>query len=147
MAIPTVGKECSFCGKFYIQPAGSGDIVCPHCGEERVQLSSFNRDFSRCPYCLSRQFYRRKDFNQVLGCLVVLLGAVLVPFTYGLSLPVLILVDFILYSRVPDVAVCYRCGAEFRRFGSLPETIRKFDHHTAEVYEPHSDLDIRNGGH
>lgn len=67
--------------------------------------------------------------------MIVLLGALLVPFTYGLSLPVLILVDWILYRRVPDVAVCYRCGAEYRQFGSIPRTIGKFDHHTAELYE------------
>lgn len=147
MPPPTVGKECSHCGRYYDRPVGDGEIVCPHCGKERARMAFLPWDFSQCPYCQSKQFYRRKDFNQVLGCLIVLIGAVLVPFTYGLSLPVLILVDWILYRRVQDVAVCYRCGGEFRGFGPVPETIGKFDHHTAELYETHSNLDIRNGRH
>ena len=42
------------------------------------------------------------------------MGAVLVPFTYGLSLPVVFLIDLILYRRVADMAVCYLCRAEYR---------------------------------
>ncbi|MFQ6615383.1 MAG: hypothetical protein ACE5HZ_01260 [Fidelibacterota bacterium] len=135
MPPPTIGRECSHCGRYYSQPVGTEDIVCPHCGEEKVQVSSVEWDFSRCPYCQCRQFYRRKDFNQLLGCLIVLVGAVLVPFTYGLSLPVLIFIDWLLYRRVDDMVVCYRCGGEFRRFRSVPDAIGKFDHHTAELYE------------
>ncbi|MFQ6674719.1 MAG: hypothetical protein ACE5LH_00090 [Fidelibacterota bacterium] len=135
MTAPSIGKECSACGRYYREPVREGEILCPHCGKERVTVSSSEWTFSRCPHCRTRKFYRRKDFNQVLGCLIVLLGAVLVPFTYGVSLPVLILADWILYRRVPDVVVCYRCGAEFRGFRSVPETIGKFDHHTAELYE------------
>lgn len=70
-----------------------------------------------------------------MGCLIILIGALLVPFTYGLSLPALLLVDWLLYRRVAEVTVCYKCGVEFRDFGVIPESVKVFDHHIAELYE------------
>ena len=132
--MPSVGKECDACGRYY-RAMGETAVICPHCQNEKAEISLSTWDFSVCPFCQGRQFYRRKDFNQILGCLVVLVGVVLVPFTYGISLPVLILADWILYRRVSDLVVCYRCQAEFREFGVIPEEVRTFDHHTAELYE------------
>ena len=63
------------------------------------------------------------------------MGALFVPVTYGLSLVVVLLVDLILYRRVAELIVCYKCGAEFRGFGPIPETIELFNHHIGELYE------------
>ena len=52
--------------------------------------------------CGCQNLYRKKDFNQVIGCLIILIGAILVPWTYGLSLIIISLVDFLLYRRVKD---------------------------------------------
>lgn len=91
-------------------------------------------DFSKCPICGCQNLYRKKDFNQVIGCLIIFIGAILVPWTYGLSLIILSLVDFLLYKRVKNSVECYKCKSEFKGF-SVPEDIQQFDHHTAELYE------------
>jgi hypothetical protein len=67
-----------------------------------------------CPVCDCRHLYRQRDFNRTLGCLLVAVGAALVPWTYGLSLVALALVDLVLYYRLPEAVVCYRCDTVFR---------------------------------
>ena len=89
--------------------------------------------FSSCPLCRGGQFYLSKDFNKTLGFALLGISIVLVPWTYGLSLPVLALIDWILYKKVPMIANCYRCGSIFRGF-HLPEALKPFDHHTAIQY-------------
>ena len=67
-----------------------------------------------CPLCGCRHLYRQRDFNRALGCLLVVAGAALVPWTFGLSLPVFGLVDLWLYRRLKDAVVCYRCDTVYR---------------------------------
>jgi len=43
-----------------------------------------------------------------------LIGAILVPWTFGLSLVVLSLVDLALYYRLREAVVCYRCDTVYR---------------------------------
>lgn len=64
----------------------------------------------------------------------MLLGILLVPVTYGISLPVFALIDWALYKKVSALAVCYRCGGEFRGF-SIPGHFKGFMHHIGEKYE------------
>ncbi len=91
-------------------------------------------NFSKCPHCECEHFYRQKDFNRAIGCLVIMAGAILVPFTYGLSLAIVAGIDWFLYKRVPDEAVCYKCREEFKNI-EIPVRILPFDHHIAELYE------------
>lgn len=84
--------------------------------------------------CGCEVFYRQKDFNPALGCCVVAFAAILVPWTYGLSLLPAAALDWWLYRRTPDVAVCYHCRSQFRGY-SMPAAIRGFDHFLAEKYE------------
>ena len=88
----------------------------------------------KCPECGCKHLYKKKDFNQSLGCLIILIGAVFVPFTYGLSLAVLFLFDLILYSRTKDLIECYKCKVEFKDV-TVPKYFTVFDHHIAEIYE------------
>ena len=90
--------------------------------------------FEYCSICQCRQFYLSKDFNRALGCAILLVSIVLVPRTYGLSLPVAALVDWILYKRVPAMVTCYQCGGEFRGF-SAPDLLKPFSHHIALRYD------------
>ena len=83
--------------------------------------------FDRCLLCQCPHFYVAKDFNQVVGLSLLTVGIVLVPFSYGLSLPVLALIDWILYKRVSTIVRCYRCGAIFRGF-EYPKTLKPFRH-------------------
>ena len=43
------------------------------------------------------------------------------------------LVDLIIYGRLKEVTVCYRCHSEFR--GAYKRTAGAFDLHTADVLE------------
>ncbi len=91
-------------------------------------------DLSHCPSCSCEHLYRQKDFNKTIGCLVIIAGAILVPFTYGLSLLVVAVVDWVLYQRVPDAVICYKCRSIFKDI-DIPDKINVFDHHIAEMYE------------
>lgn len=61
-------------------------------------------------------------------------GIGLVPWTYGLSLPIFALIDWLFYRKVPMMAHCYRCGAEFRNF-SYPKRLKQFMHHIGLKYD------------
>ena len=43
------------------------------------------------------------------------------------------LIDLVVYGRLKDLTVCYRCHTEFR--GAYPRTAAAFDLHTADVLE------------
>tara|TARA_B100001778_G_C18441609_1_gene562575 strand:- start:51 stop:368 length:318 start_codon:yes stop_codon:yes gene_type:complete len=88
----------------------------------------------KCPACGCKHLYKKKDFNQTLGCLVIIVGAVFVPVTYGLSLVLLFLLDLFLYSRIKDSVECYKCKIEYKNV-VVPKNFTNFDHHTAEIYE------------
>ena len=91
--------------------------------------------FEKCPACKSSHFYLQKDFNKILGCGIIIVGIIFVPMTYGLSLAVVALIDWLLYNQVPDSIVCYKCKGEFFWIKVIPKKILPFDHHIAELYE------------
>ncbi|MBL8014038.1 MAG: hypothetical protein JNN05_09345 [Candidatus Omnitrophica bacterium] len=117
-----------------IEPQPETDIQCPQCAASWGVYVSDDAVFDRCPCCTCRQFYAAKDFNQALGCLIMGFGIVLVPWTFGLSLPVFAFVDWLLYRRVPAVICCYRCGSEFRGFSSTKD-FKPFMHHIGLKYD------------
>lgn len=90
--------------------------------------------FDVCPVCRCRQFYLAKDFNQAVGCLVIAVGIMCVPFTYGLSLPVFAVVDWFLFWKVKTMIVCYQCGSEFRGF-EISQHLKSFQHHIGLKYD------------
>ena len=116
-----IRTQCRACGL----PFGarldrdSEALRCPNCTDERtVDLSGWSEIDSRridsCLLCDCRYLYRQRDFNRALGCALVAVGALLVPWTYGLSLLVLAAVDLLLYYRLQESVVCYRCDAVYR---------------------------------
>ena len=60
--------------------------------------------------------YIQKDFNRTTGVVLVAIGAVFVPWTYGLSLLAVTVLDFVVYYLVRDVEVCYECQAVHRGY-------------------------------
>jgi hypothetical protein len=95
----------------------------------------------RCPVCDGADFYARKDFDPKIGLTVVIIGiAISVGFywfkrdliAYSI-LAAATLIDLIVYQRLTDLSVCYRCHTEFR--GAYPRTAPGFDLHTADVLE------------
>jgi len=121
--------ECEKCDKIKEFKKGLTCSTCLHPEHLNSQI-----DFSICPVCGCGQFYRKKDFNQALGCSIILIGAILVPFTYGLSMLVFALLDYFLYRRIKDTAACYKCRSEFKEI-TVPRELEPFNHHRAEIYE------------
>ena len=100
-------------------------LACPNC-DTAVEVDGDGWSdgdgaaVERCPICGCKHLYRQRDFNRGLGCLLVVIGAALVPWTYGLSLIALSALDFWLYRRLGMAVVCYRCDTVFRDARPLP---------------------------
>ena len=122
-----------------------GAIRCGRCGRD-IPLSMSgpvreDRAVDRCPVCTGADFYARKDFNPKVGLTVVVIGAAISAGFYWLGrdlvaysiLAAAVLIDLIVYQRLKEVTVCYRCHTEFR--GAYPRTAPVFDLHTADVLE------------
>jgi hypothetical protein len=89
----------------------------------------------RCAACDGAQLYVQRDFNQKAGLAIVVVGALLAPFTpYYASLFAAALIDAGLYALLPEITVCYRCHAHYRGFARNPRHAA-FDLHLAEQYE------------
>jgi DNA-directed RNA polymerase subunit RPC12/RpoP len=122
-----------------------GAIKCGRCGRDIPLTISESlragRGVDRCPVCDGADFYGRKDFDPKVGLTVVVVGiAISVGFywfkrdliAYGI-LAAATLVDLIIYQRLKDLSVCYRCHTEFR--GPEARRAPAFDLHTADVLE------------
>jgi hypothetical protein len=135
---PEIAFACSHCGEETL--AGlDGRGRCRSCGRETLlDLSAALRDerrVDRCPACSGTQLYVQRDFNQRAGLAIVVLGAVLAPFTpFYSSLFAAALLDAALYALLPEITVCYRCQAHFRGFHRNPQH-QAFDLHLAEQYD------------
>ena len=130
-------------------PVGADDaparIRCGRCGHEvALDLSEAvraDREVDRCLVCSGADFYIRKDFDPKVGLAVVIVGASISAAFYWFGrdliaygvLAAAALVDLIVYGRLKDVTVCYRCHSEFR--GAYRRTASAFDLHTADVLE------------
>jgi len=120
-------------------------IKCGACGRE-IPLTftpalTADTVVDACPVCGGADFYIRKDFDPKVGLTVVIVGALVSAafywfgrdlIAYGI-LATAALVDLVVYGRLKDVTVCYRCHAEFR--GRYARTAPAFDLHTADVLE------------
>lgn len=135
---------CTGCGNANGARLAGDSVACDRCGTE-VTVKPQNRELHQCVVCESKRLYRQRDFNRFLGLAVVVVGAVMVPFTYGISLPVVFLIDLILYRRVAEMAVCYLCRAEYRGI-AVPRRILPFRHHLAAGYEKRREIWLEGTG-
>jgi len=120
-------------------------IKCGRCGHvlSLAFTESLRRDakVDNCPVCGGADFYIRKDFDPKVGLTVVIVGALVSAVFYWFGedlvaysiLAAAALIDLIVYGRLGDVTVCYRCHSEFR--GKYARTATYFDLHTADVLE------------
>lgn len=113
---PSLARHCDQCKQYGEIEAHAGHFSCPNCAHPWGKITNLDEIFSQCPICTGKQFYLSKDFNQLVGCAIMLVGIILVPFTYGLSLPVFALIDWLLHKKTKTIICCYRCGCEFRSF-------------------------------
>jgi DNA-directed RNA polymerase subunit RPC12/RpoP len=125
--------------------AAPAAIKCGRCGREiPLAVSDAVRGdtgVDRCPVCDGGDFYIRKDFDPKVGLTVVVIGALISATFYWFGRDLIAysilasaaLIDLVVYGRLKDVTVCYRCHSEFR--GAYPRTANAFDLHTADVLE------------
>ena len=84
-----------------------------------------------CLVCGHPELYVQRDFPRVAGMAVVVVAAVLAPWTYYISLGVAAIADFALYHTARRMTVCYVCHARHRGFAETPRHPR-FDR---EIHE------------
>jgi DNA-directed RNA polymerase subunit RPC12/RpoP len=120
-------------------------IKCGRCGQDlSLDVSDSVREdraVDRCPVCSGAEFYRRKDFDPKIGVTVVAIGALISAVFYWFRMDLVAygilgaaaLIDLVVYGRLKDLTVCYRCHTEFR--GRYEQTATGFDLHTADVLE------------
>jgi DNA-directed RNA polymerase subunit RPC12/RpoP len=135
---PEIAFACPACGGEAVCGL-DGQGRCRACGSEaRLDVPEATRQarvVERCPACGSPLLYVQRDFNQKVGLGIVVVGAILAPFTpFYSSLIVAALVDAGLYALLPEITVCYRCHAHFRGFARNPRH-QAFDLHLAEQYD------------
>lgn len=110
------------------------DFQCTPCGDRHGLSRSAvtpSGGLTACAVCGHRELYTQKDFPRGLGIAIVVLAAVLAPFTWYLSLVAAALLDAVLYHVARNVIVCYVCGSRHIRFHGEPRHPR-FDREIAE---------------
>jgi len=120
-------------------------ITCGGCGREiPLTITGAVRAgaaVDRCPVCAGADFYIRKDFDPKVGLTVVIIGALVSAGFYWFGRDLIAygilgsaaLIDLIVYGRLKDLTVCYRCHTEFR--GEYERRAPAFDLHTADLLE------------
>ncbi len=113
-----IRTQCRACGLPFaaVLDPGQSPLACPGCGEGRAVAAAgwTSSAVDVCPLCGCRHLYRQRDVHRAWGCALVGLGAVLVPWTYGLSLVGLAGLDWWLSRRLGWAVVCYRCDTVYR---------------------------------
>jgi hypothetical protein len=138
---------CPNCGNVgEASPIESLSIVtCAKCSTPRTLHpgASDRGELRSCAWCATDDLYTQKDFPRALGLAIVIVGfAISTAFWYYekplLTYAVLMasaLLDMVLYYRVPDVTICYRCQGQYRGPGSNPGgRFRPFDLAVGERY-------------
>jgi len=120
-------------------------ITCGGCGREIGLTWSpavrADESVDKCPVCAGGDFYVRKDFDPKIGLAIVVIGASISAVFYWFKRDVIAysilafatLIDLVIYGRLKEVTVCYRCHSEFR--GAYKRTAGAFDLHTADILE------------
>jgi Zn ribbon nucleic-acid-binding protein len=131
---PIIFFKCRACdSELSIPPSQAERVVCPHC---HTELPLFINDsitdratVTACVSCGHDALYVQKDFNRQVGLVIVGIGIATSIYFFARSQPIFAMialgltavVDFLAYSLVPDVTVCYSCHAVYRGFSRNPE--------------------------
>lgn len=103
---------------------------CHVCNQEQTlhfKTENSTAHLHQCVVCSRKDFYQQKDFNRKIGVILFVIAAILSIWTYGISLIVLYLIDLLLFSRLGNIVICYKCQTIYRNIANLSE-IRPFDH-------------------
>lgn len=134
--MPSVHFLCPKCDARLGRELNEPPRACEHCGSaNEVVAPPAGSLIDKCAACNHDQLYVQKDFNRTTGIALVVLGSIFVPWTYGLSLLGVTILDYIVWRLVKNVIVCYRCQAVHRGYPTNP-AIKHFDlaTHDRHVY-------------
>jgi DNA-directed RNA polymerase subunit RPC12/RpoP len=125
--VPSVHYLCLKCDARLARDAGEPAHPCEACGQAtEVVTPPAETLIERCAACGHDQLYFQKDFNRRTGIALVVVGAVLAPFTYFISLAAVTVLDYVIWRIVKNVIVCYQCQAVHRGYQQSP-AILPFD--------------------
>lgn len=103
---------------------------CPGCGhEQRLRAAAVaGGELQFCPACGTEDLYIQKDFPHGLGLAILIVGFAISTVFWYYMMPLAtfavllasVFLDWILYYRVPDVTICYRCLSQVRGKGANP---------------------------
>ena len=112
---------CEKCERRLARESGEPARSCESCGAaSAVTAPPPETLIDRCAACGHDQLYFNKDFNRTTGIALVVVGSIFVPWTWGLSLLAVTILDYIVWRMVKDVIVCYRCQAVHRGYPKNP---------------------------
>jgi hypothetical protein len=148
----TAHFTCKNCGSgIHVYPSlDAGLVKCEVCQEEQVvhfNSSHVEGVVADCPSCERKDFYSQKDFNRKLGVIFFVTAALIStvmlwrgmgPQWYLSTFIVLYAVDFFLFRKLNQIAICYKCNTIFRNVKNIAE-IAAFDHEMNDriVYSDH----------
>ena len=91
-------------------------------GELQREVLTDEGGLRGCLACGHPELYTQKDFPRKVGIGIVVVAAVLAPFTpYYASLFVAAILDWLLFLFAPNVVICYVCRAKHRGFLRNPK--------------------------
>lgn len=137
--------RCPGCGNgvFLSPEVGGSSGACSRCARAfRAEHLPPEGALTCCALCGRRDLYRQRDFNRNLGAAIAV-GACLGAFVLFVlnawfwALGVLLAaaaMDLGLYLLLPQVAVCYACGAIHRGF-AIGSAIQPYNLLVADAYE------------
>jgi hypothetical protein len=139
--------SCPHCGTVGIVASveSTPTVTCRGCSRGHpLRSDAFEGGGLRsCAWCATDDLYVQKDFPQGLGLLIVIVGFAISTVFWYLERPIpayvvllaSALLDMILYYRVPDVTICYRCLGQYRGVRSNIEgRFKPFDLAIGERY-------------
>jgi hypothetical protein len=125
--VPSVHFLCLSCEQRLGRDADESSRPCDFCGATNAVVApDGDAVIDRCVACGHEGLYFQKDFNRKTGIALVVLGSIFVPWTYGLSLLGVTILDYIVWRIVKDVIVCYECQAVHRGYAANP-SLKPFD--------------------
>jgi hypothetical protein len=101
----------------------ASEFQCAFCGDRHaLHADSITQSggLTACVACAHPELYTQKDFPRGLGIAIVVLAALLAPFTMYISLVAAALIDAVLFKFARDVVVCYACRARHHHFTREP---------------------------
>tara|TARA_B100000212_G_C27330293_1_gene514298 strand:+ start:544 stop:966 length:423 start_codon:yes stop_codon:yes gene_type:complete len=137
-----INFECDKCQYFnQFQIKDKCEIECNNC-KEKYGTIDLNWDYNNeCIFCKKTHYYKRKNFNQLIGLFIIILGGGLAlwfhsqygPLSY-IFLGIFSLLDFVLFKFTDYLGVCYSCSAEYYHVDGV-DVLDNFEHHDLEMYQ------------